>query len=124
MNSKTVGQLYPLDVDPDFYVSQPVEILYFDNKKLTIGFTEAKYQPYLDIADKILQVFLQLNPKDKINDTTLVYEYYNQTLRNGYTKSLDITSPTDIWNFVEPTEIIIYGDEDANFYLCVSCNCV
>jgi len=123
MNSKIAGQLNSIDFDPNFYISQPIDIPYFDNKKLTIGFVEATHQPYLDTADKILENFLQLKSHDKIKDTDLVYVYYDQTLTHGYTKSLDISSPVDIWKFVEPKEIIIYWDEDADFYLCVSCDC-
>jgi len=123
MNSKIAGQLHPSDFDPGFYLSQLFEIPYFDNKKLTIGFVEATHQPYLKTAHKVLQDFLQLKPNDRINDTACVYKYYFNTLKNGYTKPLDITASEDIWKFVDPTDIIIHWGENAEFYLCVSCNC-
>jgi hypothetical protein len=122
MISKIVGQLSPTDYDPDFFYSQPFPIPYFDNKKLKIGFVEAKFQPYLDSADRVLENFIELNPIDKIRDSELVNQYYSETLRHGYTKPLNVKTAKDIWNYVTPTEIILQW-EDEDFYLCVSCEC-
>ena len=123
MNSKIVGQLSPIDFDPDFFYSKPYPIPYFDNKELKVGFIDAKHQPYLDAADKVLEDFLGLSSVDRIKNSDIVYHYYSETLKYGYTKTLDIKIAEDVWNFVTPTEIIIHWDEDANFHLCVSCEC-
>jgi len=63
MESKIVGQLKQNEYDPDFYISEPFEIPYFDKMKLKIGFIEAEHQPYLEGADKVLQNFLKLKKK-------------------------------------------------------------
>jgi hypothetical protein len=36
---------------------------------------------------------------------------------------LQVNDIADIWNFVYPTEIIVHWNENADFYLCVSCGC-
>lgn len=123
MESKIVGQLKPLEYDLDFYESEPFPILYFNNQKLKIGFVEAKHQLYLFEADKVLENFLKLDSRDKIENSQLVFNYYDETLKWGYTKLLDIKTVDEVWNFVYPSEIIIDWDEKGDFYLCVCCEC-
>lgn len=123
MESKIVGHLKPTAHDLSFFESEPFAIPYFDNAKLKIGYVEAEHQQYLESADKVLKNFLQLNSVDKIKDSEIVYRYYIETLMNGYTKALNISTNQSIWNFLTPTEIIIHWDENGDFYLCVSCEC-
>jgi hypothetical protein len=123
MESQVVGQLKSAQHDEEFFESAPFEIPYFDNKKLTIGFVEAKHQPYLDLADSVLRNFLKLTPRDRINDSQPIFKYYDETLKFGYTKNLNIKTPSEIWNHVSANEIIIHWDENSDFYLCVSCGC-
>jgi hypothetical protein len=123
MKSQVVGQLKSVEHDEEFFESVPFEIPYFDNKKLKIGFIEAKYPPYLDSADRVLRNFLTLTPKDRINDSELVFKYYDQTLKFGYINDLHVKTPSEIWHHVRANEIIIHYDENRAFYLCVSCDC-
>ena len=123
ITSKIVGQLRPTDYDPDFFYSEPFPFPYFDNKELKVGFVEAEHHPYLTGADKVLKHFIGIYSTDRTENSEIVHHYYSETLKYGYTKSLDITTPKDIWNFVTPTEIIIHWDEGGEFYLCVSCDC-
>ncbi|MFA7380874.1 MAG: hypothetical protein WC150_10445 [Bacteroidia bacterium] len=123
MESKIVGQLKANEIDGEYFESEPFEIPYFDNKKLAIGFVEARHQTYLESADKVLENFLKLNSKDRINDSGLVYKYYNETLKSGYTKALNIKTSSEIWNHLIANEIIIQWDENGDLYLCVSCGC-
>jgi hypothetical protein len=123
MKSQIVGQLKSVEHDEDFFESVPFEIPYFDNKKLKIGFIDAKYPPYLDSADRVLRNFLTLTPKERINDSELVFKYYDQTLKLGYINDLHVKTPSEIWNHVRANEIIIHYDENRAFYLCVSCDC-
>ena len=123
MESKIVGQLRSVEFDKDFFVSEPFEVAYFDNKKLPIGFVEARHQTYLESADKVLGSFLTLNSRDRINDSELVYKYYDKTLQFGYTKNLKVETPSEIWTHVRANEIIIHWDESNDFFLCVSCDC-
>lgn len=88
MESKIVGQLNPVEHDPDFFESEPYPIPYFNNKKIRIGFIEAKHQPYLIKADEVLQNFLKLSVTDRISHSQLVYNYYEEILKYGYTEPL------------------------------------
>ena len=123
MQSRIVGQITSVDYDPDFFESNPYPIPYFDNKELKVVFIDAKHEPYLLEADNILQNFLSLDIQDRIDDSHLVFHYYSETLKYGYTKHLQVNDIADIWNFVYPTEIIVHWNENADFYLCVSCGC-
>lgn len=123
MNSKIVGQLSPTDYDPDFFESKPYPFSYFDNKEIKVEFIDAKHQPYLDAADKALENFIRLSSINRTENSDIVYHYYSETLKYGYTKQLDVKTAKDIWNFITPTEIIIHWDEDGDYYLNVSCEC-
>jgi hypothetical protein len=123
MNSKTVGPLSPNEYDPEYFESKPFPIPYFDKKEIKVGFVEATFQEYMDSADKVLGNFLVLNSLDRIENSHMVYNYYSETLRHGYTTKLDIKTTKDIWNFVTSTDIIIHSGDDDDFYLCVSCEC-
>ncbi|TPG33876.1 DUF6985 domain-containing protein [Flavobacterium pectinovorum] len=123
MKSKIVGELKPLEHDLDFFESEPYPIPYFNNKKLKIGFVDARYPSYLFEADEVLENFLKLDVKESIKNAQLVFNYYDEILKFGYTKRLDIKTVEEVWNFVYPSEIIIDWDENGVFYLCVSCGC-
>jgi hypothetical protein len=123
MESNVVGQLTPRKYDLGTYVSEPFEVPYFDNRSLVIVFTDAEHQTYLQMADHVLQNFLKLNSAHRLKDSPMVYDYYAQILKFGYTNSLEVNLITDIWKFVEPIEIVIQWDETGDFYLCVSCEC-
>jgi hypothetical protein len=123
IESKIVGRLKASEFDADFYESEPFKIPYFDNIKIEIGFVDAKYEPYLVLADETLQAFLSLSAANRIQDSERVYQYYHETLKHGYTKPLDIKTSSAIWNYVNPKSIIIDWDEHGEFYLCVSCGC-
>ena len=123
MESRIAGKLKPNEYDHDLFESEEIEIPYFDNQKLRVGFHEALHKPYLDAADSALENFLGLDRSVREKDSELVAKYYNETLQFGYTKILDISSTIDIWKFVTPTEITIDCDERGIFYLCVSCGC-
>jgi hypothetical protein len=123
MESRIVGQITSVDYDHEFFESRPFPIPYFDNQELKIGFVEAKHEPYLVEADNVLQNFLGLDKQNRIRDSQLVYHYYSETLKYGYTKPFEVSINSDIWSFVYPKEIIVHWDENADFYLCVSCGC-
>lgn len=84
---------------------------------------EARQESYLKEADQVLEQFLKMDTKSKLNDSEPVYEYYLQTLKHGYCEDLKLSSITDIWNFVSPNEIIIDWEDEGKYYLCVSCGC-
>lgn len=123
MNSRIAGELKPLEYDEDMFESEPIEIAYFDNNKLKVGFVEPKYEPYLKEADEVLERFLKLSPSARLENSKLVHNYYSETLKHGYCKNLELNSISDIWNYVTPNEILIDWEDHGKFYLQVSCGC-
>ncbi len=123
MESKIVGELNSVEFDDDLFESSPCPIRYFDNKELKIVFLEPKHEYYLEKADSALKNFLELKRDNRFQDSHLVYNYYTDILKFGYTKPLDIEKIEDIWNFVYPSEIIIEWDENNDFFVCISCGC-
>jgi hypothetical protein len=123
MQSRIIGQLNPVDYDPDLFQSEPYSIPFFDHKELRVVFVDAKHEPYLIEADNVLENFLNLANNDRLKGSQLVFDYYKETLKFGYTQSLDIENMADIWNYVYPSEVFIHWDENGEFYLCVSCGC-
>lgn len=73
--------------------------------------------------DKVLENFLKRDLTTRKKDSQLLFNYYNTTLKYGYTRSLGIKKIDEVWNFVYPSEIIVDWDEKGNFYLNVSCGC-
>lgn len=123
MESRIVGTIKPVDYDPDFFESDPYPIPYFDNKELKVCFIDARHKAYLLKADDVLQNFLRLDIQDRLGDSAVVFRYYREMLKYGYTKPLAIKAATDIWKFVHPSEIILHCEANGDFYLCVSCGC-
>ncbi|MEM9831376.1 MAG: hypothetical protein AAF944_12120 [Bacteroidota bacterium] len=118
MESSIAGKLEPDKHDADMFVSEPIAIPYFNNEKLEIGFSEANHAPSLHEADKVLKNFLELTLDDKIKNSEIVKDYYDNCLKYGITQPLNIIEDQDVWNFVTPAEIIVDSDD-----LYVSCDC-
>lgn len=123
MKSRIAGELTPSDHDEDFFESQPIEIPYFNNRKLKINFLEAKHEPYLKEADEVLEKFLKLDSVQRTDDSRMVHQYYSETLKHGYCENLNLSSISEIWNFITPNEIMIDWEAEGKFYLLVSCEC-
>ncbi len=122
MISGIVGQLKTAEYDSDFNESEPFSIPYFNGQEIKIIFIESNDQ-YLIEADKVLDRFLKLKEQNRLNDSRLVFEYYNAVLKAGYTEPLELNSVNDIWNYVFPGEVILHWDEQGQFYVCVLCEC-
>lgn len=123
MKSRITGELVPCDYDEDLFESEPISIPYFDNKELKVSFVEAKHEPYLKEADNVLEKFLNKDQVARLTDSKIVYDYYAQVLKHGYCTDLNLSSITEIWNFVTPNEIIIDWEDEGKYYLCISCGC-
>jgi len=123
MKSKYVGNLKIDKYDEDLYCSEPFEIPYFGNQKVTIGISHAYLRSTLEDSDEVLGKFLALNTENRNADSEIVNRYYNQSLNAGMTKPLNILKDQDVWNFVTPSEIIIDAGEKGALYIYISCGC-
>ena len=133
ITSKIIGQLKQDDQFPDWWKSEPVEIPFFDNIRLTVTFMD--FDPDLDEAfieeaDIALTNFLKLSTDDRDLVSKLAYENFQSFLDivdfDEVNESLtEIKSIHEIWNFIHPTEIYVtrrpYKEQDI--YIAISCGC-
>jgi len=96
MESRILGKLKIDEYDPDFFESNPFPIPFFNNKKILVRILEANFPSVLDKAEQSLQNFLDLNLADRIKLSPIVNHYYNETLKHGYTKPLNVVKPEDV----------------------------
>ena len=123
MFSKILGQLRPTEYNQELFESSPTAIPFFDNLPLIVLFVDVENRLYLDGADRVLQNFFSLNSIDRNKNSEIVYQYYTDTLKHGYSQPLNISHNQDVWKFITPNEIIIDWNENCDFFLCVSCEC-
>lgn len=123
MESKVLGKIKSHEFDPDLYFGEPIEIPYFDNLKISVGIGDAAHEPSLIEADQVLSDFMKLNSEDKIGDSEIVVLYYKECLKYGISKPLEITHPSDIWDFIRPSEIIVDSLMGEGFFVNISCGC-
>lgn len=137
MNKESVSKILgPLKQDSkfkDWWTSEELAIPYFDNKKLTITFTD--FEPehdstFLNEADQALINFLELNAGDRNSISELAYKNCMDFLEQIGIDEADeafrqITDKNEIWNFIHPKQIYItrrpYKEQDI--YIQVACEC-
>ncbi|MFY7669684.1 DUF6985 domain-containing protein [Tenacibaculum sp. MEBiC06402] len=123
MKSKIIGNIEPHKFDPDLYFAQNIEIPYFDNKKVNIGIAAANCSDTLIEADSVLKKFMTLDINDRNRHSKLLIDYYETCVKFGIAEKIDLRNPTEIWNYVTPTEIIVDSEMHAGFYIMISCEC-
>lgn len=123
MKSSIVGELTALEHDENYFESAPYPIPYFDNEPIKIGFVDAIDKQYLAKADEALKQFLRLNSSDKIADTAVVKQYYDDVQQWETMEPLNISASEQIWNYVHPSEIVIDWNEKGEVYVVVSAEC-
>ena len=123
MISKIAGHLTQDDNFEEWWNSHLIEIPYFQNKELKIIFTDAQNESYFKLADIALENFMQLSQTDQQKHSFQIIENYKQNLIFDYTPKLELSSETDIWNFVYPTEIYVEQNENGELFVLVSCGC-
>ena len=132
--SQIIGQLNQDDNFPDWWKSEEISIPFFDNEKLTITFMD--FEPehdktFIQEADQALRNFLSLTITDRNLISELAYKNcmdfldavdFDDEEKQPFT---NIKEPTEIWNFIEPTEIYISRRHrrDNDIYVQVSCEC-
>ncbi len=131
--SKTVGPLKQHDYFSDWWISNSIEIPFFDNKKLSVTFMS--FEPETDLAymheaDEALACFISLTGNDRALISDHVYRNFSEVMEWVGEESVDaglvnIKEKGTIWNFVDPTAIYIsrrpYNDKDL--YVVVACEC-
>lgn len=123
MISKIAGQLIQDENFEEWWNSELIEIPYFQNKRLNIVFTEAENESYFTLADIALDNFMQLSISERHNHSSQIIENYKQNLIFDYTPRLELKSDNEIWDYVYPTDIILYQNEKGEVFVLVECGC-
>lgn len=132
ISSKVLGQLKQ-DYFPDWWKSEPIEIPFFDNQKLTITFMDFEPEEdkaFIEEADKALTYFLQLSSNDRNTISEPVYrnciDFLDAIDDDEEDESLrEINNINEIWNFVSPIEIFVSRRHrrDMDIYIQIACEC-
>jgi hypothetical protein len=131
--SQILGNLIQDDHFSDWWKSAPIEIPFFDNRKMTITYMD--YDPEQDKtfaaeADQALTNFFGLNSSDRNSISALAYKNCTDFLDAVDFDDVDeslrqIANQNDIWNFIHPTEIYVkrrpYKEQDV--YVQIACEC-
>lgn len=133
ITSQVLGQLTQDNRFQDWWNKENVAVPFFSNTKLTITFMD--FNPDLDTkfiaeADEALNSFLEMGDKQRLEISDLVYKNFDEIKKEVdypyWSEPLrQIKNSVEIWNFVQPTGILIsrraYGDQDI--FIDVSCEC-
>ncbi|MFM9950047.1 MAG: DUF6985 domain-containing protein [Saprospiraceae bacterium] len=131
--SSVIGQLKQDKNLPEWWVSDEIEIPFFDNEKLTITFMDfepAEDKTFIDEADQALTNFLKLNINDRNSISDLVHKNCIDFLDaiefdedNDQLKQLN--NKHEIWNFVYPTALFVTrrNRRDHDIYVSIDCDC-
>jgi len=125
MNVQALG---PLSVHPDvdeWLISEPVAVPYFDGLLMTfalMGFEDIDESR----VESAVSVFLSLTAEDRHADAPDVFRNYRDSI-DHYEDDLDlnIDSPGKVWDFVQPTEILVksgFREETVYVYILAECD--
>jgi hypothetical protein len=107
MRIPIVGDLQPHPKVPEWLVSQPIAVPYFDDKKLTFTF-DALDATDENEAQNAVSAFLALGPQDRSAASQYVFANYCYVAELVGADQVEcrIHSPNDVWH-VQPSEIYV-----------------
>jgi hypothetical protein len=126
MNIPELGALLPHDSIPEWLVSSPIPVAYFDGLPLIFtldGFEEADAD---EIRDAV-RAFLALTPADRLAASDYVFQHYQR-----YADILDDEDlgcwperAEDIWPHIEPSAVTLArrGRRDSHIYVRLEAEC-
>ena len=133
ITSNIIGQLQQDPQFPEWWKSAPVDIPFFDNKKLTItyvGFEPDQDRSFIADADQAIANFLQLTATNRKAITSLAYKNCTDFLEAVEYDEEDapftqLNDPHEIWNFIYPNEVFVSrrNRRDQDMYVQIDCEC-
>ncbi|WP_353778645.1 hypothetical protein [Winogradskyella sp. 3972H.M.0a.05] len=133
ITSEVIGTLFQNDQFDDWWESEPIEIPFFDHKKLKITFMDLILENdsrFIDEADKALKLFLEKKTNDRLKLSELAYQNCMEFLNAiGYDEAdqplWDIKEKNKIWNFIYAQDIYVTRRHrrDEDIYVNVTCEC-
>jgi hypothetical protein len=133
IKSNSVGILKQANNFDDWWESTPMEISFFEGKKMTVtymDFVPDSDPTFIEEADQAIKTFLSKNEKDRFGISTLAYkncmDFLNMVEYDEADQPLwDIKDEHDIWKFIYPHDIYVtrgHGEDDG-IYINVACEC-
>ena len=126
MNISHLGALHPNSRIPDWLVSEPVSVPYFDGQQLTFtldGITEADTEDVQSAVD----AFLALGSDARLATSPFVFRNYRRVADAVGEGDMDfqVAIPEDIWAHVHPSEIFISRrhSRDSLIYIQIAAEC-
>jgi hypothetical protein len=126
MKIPAIGDLQPHPDVPEWLVSAPIPIPYFDGLPLTFtldGLDEADAGE----ASAAIESFLSLGPEDRLAASPHVYKNYSRITDIVDEEELgcQIDSDTQVWEHVDPSEIFVSrrSRRDRAIYVQVTAEC-
>ena len=133
IHSKVIGQLKQHSEFADWWVSEEIEVPFFDNKSLTVtfmGFEPENDHTFINEADISLMNFLKLNAECIRSISEHAYKNCMDFLEAIEFDEADeplrqIKDKNEIWNFIQPSGISVdrRHRNDKDIYVAVECNC-
>ncbi|MCR9228452.1 MAG: hypothetical protein NXH90_13620 [Flavobacteriaceae bacterium] len=133
ITSKIIGELKQMPQTADRWVSKPVEIPFFNKKKIKIAFRflgPENDSAFIDEADRALNNFFKKDSVYRHELSELVYTDCMDSLyaigQNESNKPpWDIKEKSEVWNFVCPQGIYLARRhrKDKDIYVAITCAC-
>lgn len=126
MNIAPLGMLKAHDDIPEWLISEPVAIPYFDGKLLSFTVDGLGQSDKRDI-ERAIQSFLALTTSDRLAATKYVYRNYQQIadVADDDDLNCNITSEAEVWDHVRAEELFVSRRPrlDRLIYIQIGCNC-
>jgi len=78
---------------------------------------------FMQKAEDIIKVFLQLTSEDRLSDAKKVFPYYEVCVKEDPSRKQNIEAKKEVWDFVTPTDVFIERHITGIYYITVSCTC-
>ncbi|WP_299326235.1 hypothetical protein [uncultured Maribacter sp.] len=133
IKSEIIGELKQDEQFDDWWESEPIEIPFFNNKKINIifmGLEPESDTEFIKEADEALKLFIEKSETDRLLISNLVHKNCMDFLNAvGFDESnqqlWNIKDENQIWDLVQPTGILIsrrsYKEQDI--YVDINCEC-
>lgn len=111
---------------PEWWVSSPIPVPFFGGERLQFVITtELQGNDFSPDVETAISNFLSLDEQYKFSVSEAVYRNYCEYLEAVEEFELPISKPTEIWDYVTPTQIYVSrrSGRDKNIYIKAACEC-
>ncbi len=126
MNISSLGALHPDPQFPEWLVSGPVGIPYFDGQPLEFTL-EALTDADEAEAQNAVEAFLALNTTARLAASPFVFQNYQKMVNAVGEEDMEcrVSAPEEIWAHVQPTGVVVSRRHrrDCAIYVQITANC-